>query len=150
MSRNVTLSSSQDVVSSLRYSANIGDTFGLSRMLSPWPKPAVPWREPTRRIGERYEQEAKVPCGCTSGSSECCLIKLAERESQFRQRLMGLVKLEGSKLLGVEHGKRIRLERGWRPRALEGRGCCAREFRLDPVAGGAEGALEGCGAEVGH
>lgn len=40
MSRNVTLSSSQDVVSSLRYSANVGDTFGLSRMLSPWPKPA--------------------------------------------------------------------------------------------------------------
>lgn len=77
-----------------------------------------------------------MPCGCTSGSSECCLIKLAERESQFRQRLIGLVKLEGYKFLGVEHGKRIRLERGWRPRVLEGCGCYAREFRLDPVAGG--------------
>lgn len=61
---------------------------------------------------------------------------------------MGLVKLEGSKLLGVEGGKRVRLERkGGGPGLWKGLGAVL--GNLDLILW-LVGALKGYGAEVGY
>lgn len=76
-----------------------------------------------------------------SGSSECCFVKLAEKES-FQAKADGFGEIvEGSKLLGIE-GERVRLKSDGRgPGHWKNLGAVLGNLDLDPVAGGGSDSL---------